>query len=68
MTLPVSTLPFTAEAVRKVTHFSYDYHYYFTVISIHSSMVNELRGNLKKLFYSIVLYKLLFNNVCKMSW
>ena len=45
MSLPVSTLPFTAEAVRKVTHFNYDYHDYFTVISIHFSMVNELIGN-----------------------
>ena len=39
---PVSTLPFTTEAVRKVTHFKiYDYHAYITVISIHSFMVNK---------------------------
>ena len=41
MFFPVSILPFTAEAVRKVTHFKYDYHDYFTVIAIHSSMVNK---------------------------
>ena len=46
MSLPVSTLPFTAEAVRKLKHFEYDYHYHLIkVISIHSSMVNKWRGN-----------------------
>ena len=56
MFFPVSTLPFTAEAVRKVTHFKYDYHDYFTVSRIHSSMVNKWGENEKKIL-SIVLCK-----------
>ena len=34
MFFPVSTLAFTALAVKKVTHIKYDYHHYFTVIPI----------------------------------
>ena len=45
MLFPVFTLPFTAEAVRKLTHFKYFYCDYFTVIRIHSSAANPYREN-----------------------
>ena len=45
MFFPVSTLPFTTQAAGKVTHFKYDYNYYFTAVSIDSSNVNKWRKN-----------------------
>ena len=37
---PISTLLFFAQAVRHLKIFKYLYYYYFTVINIHSSVVN----------------------------
>ena len=45
MLFTVSTLPFTANAVRKWTNYKYSYYDYFTVSRIHSSMVNKLKEN-----------------------
>ena len=47
MFFPVSTLLLTAQTVREVIHFKYDYHDNFTVISIHTSIVNKWKENKK---------------------
>ena len=58
--ISVSTLPFTAQVMRKLRYFEYLYHDYFTVISIHYTKVNKWREN-ERIYSYYILYMFSIN-------